>query len=211
MSSCGLVGLVLVLLCVLWGQLVDGDPTLQSYEYSAGFGYLILNFDEDILASSLDPRGLEFRGNGDASDSREENVFTVGSIYNDLSLQGNTSSPYIFLQADDYAKLIYYNYTFGQTANETYLTMRLGSFQTFNGINCTEITTPLLAATWTGDTFPPYITKFSYNADLGMLDLTFNEPLHKLGMNTSDNQIVQLTGIVLQSQENIPEDARLFV
>ena len=99
--------------------------------------------------------------------------------------------------------MIYYNYTFGQTANETYLTMRLGSFQTFNGINCTEITTPLLAATWTGDTFPPYITKFSYNADLGMLDLTFNEPLHKLGMNTSDNQIVQLTGIVLQSQENI--------
>ena len=50
--------------------------TLISFEYSAGFGYLVLNFDQDIL-DSLDPRGLELRGNGDESDNSALNVYTL--------------------------------------------------------------------------------------------------------------------------------------
>ncbi len=200
----GSLGLgLLVLLCVLWGRVEASNPALIGFEYSAGFGYVILNFDQDILASSLDPRGLEFRGNGDGSDNSVNNVYTISSIYNDLSVQGNTSAPYIFLDAEDYAKIIYYDYTFGQSVNDTYITMRNGTFQTFDGINCTEIVTPVKASAWLADTFPPYITQFSYNADNGQLDLSFNEPLHKLGENTSDNSIVQLAGIALQSEENI--------
>ena len=56
----GLPGfMAIALACLMWGRVKANNPTLISFEYSVGFGYLVLNFDRDVLADSLDPRGLE--------------------------------------------------------------------------------------------------------------------------------------------------------
>jgi hypothetical protein len=169
-----------------------------------GYGYFIFTFDEEILASTFNVSAITYTKNSDSSkDTELDRFYLEDGAYNDLALQGNTSAPYVYMSSDDYARLIYYNYTFGSSAATSYVYMDAGGFETYNGIKCEAVTTPVQAS-YLPDTLPPFVETFSYDADKGHLRLVFSEPLHQIGGNgTGTGAIMNLTGIAIQGQNNI--------
>ena len=128
-------------------------------------------------------------------------AYRITSTYNDLTLQGNTSTPYILFSSDEYAFFNYYSSSFGHTADTTFMKLDRGAFTTFDGIPMNGTGDVALAPnTYTSDALSPYVTNFDMNMDTGDLTLHFSEPIAKYG---ESNPIFHLTGIALQGQEGL--------
>lgn len=200
------------------------NPTLIGFQYNAGYGYLQFTFDEEVLASTLNVSKLLFSGftsalqgnldftsayndaNVDVDDVyRSADVFQLkDNSFNDLSLQGNTTTPFVYTTTDDYARLIFYNYSFGMSASHAFMEMQEGAFTTYNGVACENVTTtPFLATTYYGDTLPPFVETFSFDANQGIMTLLFSEPIHRYGDGNETTDVIRMDGIAIQAETNI--------
>ena len=205
---------------------VRSVPTLTGFEYNAGYGYFQFTFNEEVLASTLNVSRIFFSGNESAflvpfnqtaheirvaalngawdSFSSDDDIYQLTGTHNDLASQGNTTSPYIYATTNDYARLIFFNYSFGMDASRVYVEIEEGAFTTFDGIECANVTTvPHLAETYNPDTLPPFVEVFNYNANTGVMTLLFSEPVHRHLDGNDTTNVILMGGIAIQGASSI--------
>lgn len=136
--------------------------------------------------------------------SSDDDIYRLTDTHNNLTLQGNTTTPYVYATSNDYARLVFFNYSFGQDANRAYMQLEDGAFTTFDGIGCDNVTTsPHLADTYSPDTLPPFVETFNYNANTGVMTLVFSEPVHRHLEGNETTNVILMKGIVFQGASGI--------
>lgn len=161
----------------------DYPPQLLSYSIDCGFGKISLQFNSLIIANTMNMKGIAFQPVPNLSN--HSTVSSLSSIsltssFNNLASQGNTSNLVIYLNSDDYARLLIASSGFFLSSASIYLSLAKNTvFSTF-GIAAKDIpqTDALLVSSYIKDTFPPFLLSFELNMNTGNIFLTFSEPIH---------------------------------
>ena len=158
-------------------------PQLLSYSIDCGFGKISLQFNSLIIANTMNVKGIAFQPVPHLSNNSTVSLsssISLTSSFNNLASQGNTSTLVIYLNSDDYARLLIASSGFFLSSASIYLSLANNTvFSTF-GIAVQDIpqTDALLVSSYVKDTFPPFLLSFELNMNTGNIFLTFSEPIH---------------------------------
>ena len=195
------------------------NPVLTSFDYDNSYGQVTLRFDSLVLAGSLDVSKMHFAGGRGTGWSH----FDMVAPFNDVSLQGNTSTVTMYIATDNYAEAVNdlypYEYqkqnasasNFGRTHLETYMYVDSGAFTTYDNIPCVNIPieNALNVTTYKRDQLNPYLIEFSLNMDSGYLTLEVSEPIGGITASmengTSLGLPISFDGIAFQSNAYVED------
>jgi len=175
-------GLFLIVLldwrCSLNAQ--NAEPTLISFRYEHSYGLMQLTFDQLILASSIDTTKIHLSAVPSGLGSPVKN-FTFSAPFNDMRAQGNTTTPFMYLRSDDYARLVTEYPQICSRRNRTYISMETGAFKNFHKVSMANLTYGgLQAAEYTPDQLNPYVLSWSLDMNRGHLTITYSEPMKSI-------------------------------
>ena len=91
---------------ILVNAISSDIPQLLSYSIDCGYGKLSLQFNTLILASTMNVKKIAFQPVPSLSNPSLSLSIPLTSSFNNLVSQGNTSNLVIYLNSDDYARLL---------------------------------------------------------------------------------------------------------
>ena len=160
----------------------DFHPQLLSYSIDCGFGKISLQFNSLIIAYTMNVKGIAFQPVPHLSNDSTVSLSSIPltSSFNNLASQGNTSTLVIYLNSDDYARLLIASSGFFLSSASIYLSLANNTVFSTIGIAAQDIpqTDALLVSSYVKDTFPPFLLSFELNMNTGNIFLTFSEPIH---------------------------------
>ena len=163
-------------------------PHLISFQLDLNTGLLQLTFSEPIRVSSIDYTAFTL-----------QNTATLPTVNYTLT-NGQSASPngldIILLLSDFDLNSIKLIPDLATTPNTTYVSVTMEGIMDINFNLLTDIT--LQVASYTPDTTLPQLVSFTTNLNIGLLSLTFSEPVNA--------STLQLDGILLQNAANSPTD-----
>jgi len=155
-------------------------PQLLSYSIDCGFGKVSLQFNSLIVANTMNVKGIAFQPTPHLSNHSMESPIPLTSSFNNIASQGNTSTLVIYLNSDDYARLLIASSRFFLSSSSIYLSLAQHTVYSTFGVAVQDIppTNALLVSSYLKDTFPPFLLSFELNMNTGNIFLTFSEPIH---------------------------------
>ncbi len=172
----------------------NANPTLTGFRFDNSYGLMALTFDQLVLASTIDVSKISLVS-GQPRPGVTLDVFTFPMVFNNISLQGNTSAPFFYLSTDDYARMRFQYPDIGTTKNKTYIQLDSGAFHNFYGVPSAS-TDGFRATVHAPDTLNPYVLSWSLDMNLGYMTIAYSEPMQ--GIGTSGLEF-GLSGLGVQS------------
>ena len=152
-------------------------PSIISFDIDESVGLVTFLFNTEVAAVSLNASRIFLQSN--ASLSSYINGLTIGPYaFNNLSLQGNTTTLEYYLLDDTYAAYMISN--IGRYRNQTYLSYLTGAFTSNLNVSTLGLssTQAIQVATLTPDTRQPYAKSFNFDMNYGYVSITFSEPVN---------------------------------
>ena len=165
---------------------------LQSFDLDMNTGTLMFTFSEPANANTLDPTQVTLQDSPTASSTTV--TLTLSNATTTLSGNG----PVITLQLQGDTDRIKASTELATSADNTYLSLTANTIQDVGGNPVVPVSpsSALPVNTFTEDFTPPELVSFSFDLDIGSLQITFSEAVN---ISTLD-----ATGITLQSHPSSP-------
>ena len=151
-------------------------PSIIRFNVDESIGLLTFYFNTEVDASTFDATRIYLQSN--VSLTSYVNGFPIGPYsFNNLSLQGNTSTLQYYLLDDVYAD--YMISSIGRYRSQTFLSYQNGAFYSNLNVSTAGLLTiqALQVSSLFPDTRQPYVKSFNVDMNFGHLSVTFSEPV----------------------------------
>lgn len=168
--------------------------SLEAFEFDYSGGKISLTFNIEVQAKTLEPTMISLQSTKVSNSNTAK--FYIDTIYNDMEVQGNSTTIYFYLISDDFARL-QFDYLIGITSSTTYITMQLGAIESVQLTLSDEISSSNAfgVTTYIPDTIAPNLLSYILDMNLRCIVFYFNKPIQL--------DSFQLNGIQIQSLKNI--------
>eukprot|EP00981_Chlorochromonas_danica_P010596 scaffold3290_cov165-Ochromonas_danica.AAC.39 len=190
---------VLVILVLQQGYVVTSlqvSPALIDAAYNASDGNLLLSFSSLINAETLNITGISLQSTQNLTTNSTGTAVVLQGAFNSLKAQGNTTTLLIILKSLDYARVCL-SKSLCRSLNTTFVSIEAGCVLSDLGVPNigTSRQNATTASSFFPDNIPPFFAYYSFNMDIGLLNLTFSEPI--------EESTFQLHGLTFQREANM--------
>jgi hypothetical protein len=168
-----------LLLAVGLRQCIGDNPILSSFTFDRELALFTLTFDRFVDASTLNIEGIAVQ-NTSSQDSSGVTLIGQFDQLSDLEGQGNTSTPFIFITFEAFARVAFDRFLC-RSAGSCFMTIEADTFTSPFGFGNLPVnsTNAVSCTAFKPDTRLPYVISFNMNMDTGVILIYFSEPMEE--------------------------------